>query len=153
MGLSSCLAQLPAHCWLGAKRNAASLILRLSGSCLCTSSLAELSARVLCISYTAAIFCGEGSPTLTTLRILFDALGCMERWFGIPGAVIGGAIASVFYTRKYKLNFAEWAILPRQPCARQVIGRFGKFLQFRTLRRAYFPAMETLHELYTVYRF
>ena len=37
-----------------------------------------------------------------------DALAIWKGGLGIPGAVIGGLIAMYFYTRRHKLNFAEW---------------------------------------------
>jgi phosphatidylglycerol---prolipoprotein diacylglyceryl transferase len=47
---------------------------------------------------------------------------------GIPGAVIGGIIVLFFYTRRHKLNFAEWADICAPSLALgQAIGRWGNF--------------------------
>lgn len=48
---------------------------------------------------------------------------------GIPGAVIGGVVALIFYARKHKLNFFTWAdiIAPGLALA-QAIGRWGNFI-------------------------
>lgn len=62
-----------------------------------------------------------------TIQIL-DILSIWKGGLGIPGAVIGGAIALYFYTRKRGLNFAEWADIatPSLPLG-QAIGRWGNF--------------------------
>lgn len=47
---------------------------------------------------------------------------------GIPGAVIGGMLALYFYTRKYGLNFLEWADIAAPGLALgQAIGRWGNY--------------------------
>jgi phosphatidylglycerol:prolipoprotein diacylglycerol transferase len=57
-----------------------------------------------------------------------DALNIRKGGLGIPGAVIGGAIVLYFYTRKYGLNFAEWADIAAPGLALgQAIGRWGNF--------------------------
>jgi len=58
-----------------------------------------------------------------------DALNIRKGGLGIPGAVIGGLIALYFYTRKHKLNFAEWADISAPSVALgQAIGRWGNFV-------------------------
>jgi phosphatidylglycerol:prolipoprotein diacylglycerol transferase len=57
-----------------------------------------------------------------------DALAVWKGGLGIPGAVIGGAIVLYFYSRKYKLSFAEWADIASPSLALgQAIGRWGNF--------------------------
>jgi len=58
-----------------------------------------------------------------------DALAVWKGGLGIPGAVIGGLVAMYFYTRKYKLNFAEWTDIAAPSLALgQAIGRWGNFV-------------------------
>jgi phosphatidylglycerol:prolipoprotein diacylglycerol transferase len=58
-----------------------------------------------------------------------DALNIRKGGLGIPGAVIGGLIALYFYTRKHKLNFAEWTdIIAPSLALGQAIGRWGNFV-------------------------
>jgi phosphatidylglycerol:prolipoprotein diacylglycerol transferase len=62
-----------------------------------------------------------------TIHIL-DILNVRSGGLGIPGAVIGGAIALYFYSRKHKLDFLEWADIAAPSLALgQAIGRFGNF--------------------------
>ena len=65
---------------------------------------------------------------------------------GDPGAVIGGAIALYFYSRKHKMSFAEWADIAA-PSAGPRPGHWavGQLLQPGTLRRSHRPAVENLH--------
>lgn len=58
-----------------------------------------------------------------------DALAIWKGGLGIPGAVIGGLIALYFYTRRHKLNFAEWTDIASPSLALgQGIGRWGNFV-------------------------
>src|SRR5512147_2810356 len=58
-----------------------------------------------------------------------DALAIWKGGLGIPGAIIGGLIALYFYTRKHKLNFAEWTDIAAPSIALgQAIGRWGNFV-------------------------
>lgn len=70
----------------------------------------------------------EGRTTLFYLTHPFDLINVRNGGLGIPGAVIGGAAALYFYTRKYGLDFAEWADIAA-PCLAlgQAIGRWGNF--------------------------
>jgi len=62
-----------------------------------------------------------------TIHII-DILNVRSGGLGIPGAVIGGAIALYFYSRKHQLNFLEWADIAAPSLALgQAIGRFGNF--------------------------
>jgi phosphatidylglycerol:prolipoprotein diacylglycerol transferase len=70
----------------------------------------------------------KGLTTAYYITHPLDALAVWNGGLGIPGAVIGGAIAMYFYTRKYQLNFAEWADIAAPSLALgQAIGRFGNF--------------------------
>lgn len=69
---------------------------------------------------------------LTTQYYLTHPLDAIAIWrggVGIPGAVIGGLIALLIYTRTKHLNFGQWAdiIAPGLALA-QAIGRWGNFL-------------------------
>ena len=57
-----------------------------------------------------------------------EILNTRQGGLGIPGAVIGGAIALIIYTKRKKLNFLTWAdiIAPGLALA-QAIGRWGNF--------------------------
>ena len=60
-------------------------------------------------------------------RVL-DMLWIRRGGLGIPGAVIGGAVALYWFCRKRKLNFAEWADIAAPAVALgQAIGRWGNF--------------------------
>ncbi|HVN15296.1 MAG TPA: prolipoprotein diacylglyceryl transferase [Anaerolineales bacterium] len=70
----------------------------------------------------------QGITTEYYLTHPLDALAIWHGGLGIPGAVIGGGIALFFYTRKYKLNFAEWTDIAAPGLALgQAIGRWGNF--------------------------
>ena len=57
-----------------------------------------------------------------------DAIAIWKGGLGIPGAVIGGAVALYFYTRSHHLSFAEWADIAAPSLALgQAIGRWGNF--------------------------
>jgi len=70
----------------------------------------------------------EGRTTLFYLTHPFDLINLRNGGLGIPGAVIGGAIALFFFARKYGLNFAEWTDIAAPSLALgQAIGRWGNF--------------------------
>ncbi len=70
----------------------------------------------------------QGKTTAFYLSHPLDAMAVWEGGLGIPGAVIGGAIALYFYARKFKLSFAEWADIAAPGLALgQAIGRWGNF--------------------------
>jgi phosphatidylglycerol:prolipoprotein diacylglycerol transferase len=47
---------------------------------------------------------------------------------GIPGAVIGGAVALFFFTRRHKMDFVEWTDIAAPSVALgQAIGRWGNY--------------------------
>lgn len=62
-----------------------------------------------------------------TVRIL-DIISIWKGGLGIPGAVIGGAIALYFFSRKYHLNFTTWLDIASPSVALgQAIGRWGNY--------------------------
>ena len=69
---------------------------------------------------------------ITTMYYLTHPLAMLEIWnggLGIPGAVMGGALAFFIYTRSHKINFVLWMdiIAPGLALA-QAIGRWGNFV-------------------------
>lgn len=57
-----------------------------------------------------------------------DAIAIWEGGLGIPGAIIGGALALYWFSRRRKLNFLEWADIAAPAVALgQAIGRWGNF--------------------------
>lgn len=58
-----------------------------------------------------------------------DAIATWQGGLGIPGAVIGGALALYLFTRKNKLNFGTWVDIAAPGLALgQAIGRWGNFI-------------------------
>jgi len=58
-----------------------------------------------------------------------DALNIRKGGLGIPGAIIAGVIVLFFYTRRHRLNFAQWADIAAPGLALgQAIGRWGNFV-------------------------
>jgi phosphatidylglycerol:prolipoprotein diacylglycerol transferase len=70
----------------------------------------------------------QGIDTQYYLTHPFDLINVRRGGLGIPGAVIGGALALFFFSRKYKLNFVEWADIAAPGLALgQAIGRWGNY--------------------------
>ncbi len=70
----------------------------------------------------------QGITTAYYLSHPLDAIAVWKGGLGIPGAVIGGAAALFIYSRKFKLDFAEWTDIATPSLALgQAIGRFGNF--------------------------
>ncbi|MBT4512874.1 MAG: prolipoprotein diacylglyceryl transferase [Chloroflexi bacterium] len=69
---------------------------------------------------------------ITTSYYLTHPLEAIAIWrggLGIPGAVIGGALALYVYTRIQKINFARWLdIFAPSLALGQAIGRWGNFV-------------------------
>lgn len=58
-----------------------------------------------------------------------DAIAVWKGGLGIPGAVIGGGLALLLYTRRNHLNFGTWADIAAPALALgQAIGRWGNFV-------------------------
>jgi phosphatidylglycerol:prolipoprotein diacylglycerol transferase len=70
----------------------------------------------------------QGITTMYYLTHPLDMLNIRAGGLGIPGAVIGGALAVWLYCRSKKLSFLTWAdvIVPGLALA-QAIGRWGNF--------------------------
>lgn len=70
----------------------------------------------------------EGIDTKFYLTHPLDLLNIRRGGLGIPGAVIGGALALLLFTRQNKLNFIEWTDIAAPGLALgQAIGRWGNF--------------------------
>lgn len=71
----------------------------------------------------------QGITTLYYLTHPLDALAIWRGGLGIPGAVIGGALALYIFTRRRGENFGTWAdiVAPGLALA-QAIGRFGNYV-------------------------
>ncbi len=70
----------------------------------------------------------QGIDTWFYLTHPFDLLNVRRGGLGIPGAVIGGALALFFFARKHKLNFIEWIDICAPSLALgQAIGRWGNY--------------------------
>jgi len=70
----------------------------------------------------------EGIDTRYYLTHPLDLINVRRGGLGIPGAVIGGALALFFFARRYKLNFVEWVDIAAPGLALgQAIGRWGNF--------------------------
>ena len=70
----------------------------------------------------------QGIDTYYYLTHPLDAIAIWRGGLGIPGALLGGAVAMYFYTRKNKLSFSTWADIAAPSVALgQAVGRFGNF--------------------------
>ena len=68
-------------------------------------------------------------PLVVTDRGLEGALAVWNGGLGIPGAVAGGMLGLYLFTRRAKLNFAEWAdIVAPAGALGQAIGRWGNYV-------------------------
>ncbi len=69
---------------------------------------------------------------LTTQYYFSHPLAILEIWnggLGIPGAIMGGALALLLFTRHNHLNFLQWADIAAPAVALgQAIGRWGNFV-------------------------
>jgi phosphatidylglycerol:prolipoprotein diacylglycerol transferase len=70
----------------------------------------------------------SGITTEYYLTHPLDLINLRRGGLGIPGAVIGGAIALFFFARKQKWSFVEWTDIAAPSLALgQAIGRWGNF--------------------------
>jgi len=88
-----------------------------------------IGARVWHILTPPASMVAQGITTSYYLTHPLDAINTTKGGLGIPGAVIGGALALLWYTRRKHMSFARWAdiIAPGLALA-QAIGRWGNFI-------------------------
>jgi phosphatidylglycerol:prolipoprotein diacylglycerol transferase len=70
----------------------------------------------------------QGIDTAYYLTHPLDLLNVRRGGLGIPGAVIGGAVALYFFSRQKKLDFIEWVDISAPALALgQAIGRWGNY--------------------------
>ena len=70
----------------------------------------------------------QGFTTAFYLTHPLDMINIRAGGLGIPGAVMGGAVALYFYCRANRLSFAEWTDIGAPSVALgQAIGRWGNF--------------------------
>jgi phosphatidylglycerol---prolipoprotein diacylglyceryl transferase len=70
----------------------------------------------------------QGIDTPYYLTHPLDLINLRRGGLGIPGAVIGGALAMFFFARKHKMNFVEWVDIAAPSLALgQAIGRWGNY--------------------------
>lgn len=87
-----------------------------------------IGARVWHILTPPASMVEQGITTYYYLTHPLEMLNMRNGGLGIPGAVIGGAIALFIYARRHKVSFAMWVdiIAPGLALA-QAVGRWGNF--------------------------
>lgn len=87
-----------------------------------------IGARIWHILTPPASMVEQGITTYYYLTHPLEMLNMRNGGLGIPGAVIGGAIALFFYARRHKVSFAMWVdiIAPGLALA-QAVGRWGNF--------------------------
>lgn len=87
-----------------------------------------IGARLWHILLPSATDIANGRTTLFYLTNPLDALSIWNGGLGIPGAVIGGAIAVWIYVRRHEMPLGVWAdaVAPGLALA-QAIGRWGNF--------------------------
>lgn len=86
-------------------------------------------ARIWHILTPPASMVEAGLTTAFYLTHPFDAVNLLNGGLGMPGAIIGGALAMYMYTRRHKLVFGEWLDIAAPVVALgQAIGRWGNFI-------------------------
>lgn len=88
-----------------------------------------IGARIWHILTPPASMVAQGITTKYYLTHPLDAIAIWKGGVGIPGGVIGGALALLIYTKRTKTKFLVWAdiIVPGLALA-QAIGRWGNFI-------------------------
>lgn len=88
-----------------------------------------IGARIWHILTPPASMVAQGITVSYYLTHPLDAIAIWRGGLGIPGAVFGGVIALLIYTRKKNISFLKWAdlIVPGLALA-QAIGRWGNFV-------------------------
>ncbi len=88
-----------------------------------------IGARLWHILTPSASLVAQGITTWYYLTHPLDAIAIWKGGLGIPGAVVGGAVALWLYTRKRKMSFGAWTdiIAPGLALA-QAIGRLGNYV-------------------------
>jgi len=88
-----------------------------------------IGARLWHIFTPPASMVEQGITTRFYLTHPLDAIAIWKGGVGIPGGIIGGALALFIFTRKTKTSFLQWAdiIAPGLALA-QAIGRWGNFV-------------------------
>jgi phosphatidylglycerol:prolipoprotein diacylglycerol transferase len=88
-----------------------------------------IGARLWHILLPPASMVAQGITTMYYLTHPLDALAIWNGGLGIPGAVIGGAIALLFYARAKQVSFWMWTDIAAPGLAlAQAIGRWGNFV-------------------------
>lgn len=88
-----------------------------------------IGARLWHIFTPPASMVAEGKTTLFYLTHPLDALAIWQGGLGIPGAILGGAIALYLFCRRRKMSFLLWADIAAPGLALgQAIGRWGNFV-------------------------
>jgi phosphatidylglycerol:prolipoprotein diacylglycerol transferase len=88
-----------------------------------------IGARLWHIFTPPASMVEQGITTKYYLTHPLDAIAIWKGGVGIPGGIIGGALALLIFNRKTKTSFLQWAdiIAPGLALA-QAIGRWGNFI-------------------------
>lgn len=87
-----------------------------------------IGARLWHIFTPTASLVEQGITTMYYLTHPLDAIATWNGGLGIPGAVIGGAIALFFFTRHQHLSFPLWCdIIAPGLALGQAVGRWGNF--------------------------
>jgi len=86
-------------------------------------------ARIWHILTPPASMVEQGITTMFYLTHPLDAIAIWKGGVGIPGGIIGGALAFYIYAKRNKVNFLLWTdiIVPGLALA-QAIGRWGNFI-------------------------